>query len=92
MISRFKSMFSGHKSEINSSFNFPINEKSLDVNPNESSFLTYHSNLNQSFHGSDLQTMNSETEPPENEHPSLNQNFTSILNVPSTKHVDQYFL
>ena len=87
MISRFKSMFSARKSDMNSSFNFPINEKSLDMNPNESSFLTYHSNLNQSFHGSDVQTINSETEGNEGEHPSLNQNFTSILNVPQPKHV-----
>jgi len=82
-------MFSTRKSEMNNSFNYHINEKSLDVIPNESSFLTYHSNLNQSFHGSDVQTMNSETESNENEH-SLNQNFTSILNVPQPKHVIKY--
>ena len=89
MISRFKSIFSGNKKTDlnNNSFNFPINEKSFEINHNESSFLTYHSALNQSFHGSDVQTMNSETESNENEHSSLNQNFTSILNVPQPKTV-----
>ena len=88
MISKIKSIFSGSKkSELNNTLNFPINEKSFEINHNESSFLTYHSALNQSFHGSDVQTMNSETESNENEHLSLNQNFTSILNVPHRKTV-----
>lgn len=83
MINKFKRIFSRSKNnDMNSSFNFPINEKSLEMNPNESSFHTYHSALNQSFHGSDVQTMNSETESNENDLMAFNQNFTSILNGP----------
>lgn len=92
-MNRFKSMFSGtKKSDMNNSFNFPINEKSFEMSPNELSFHTYHSALNQSFHGSDTQTMNSETESNENDHFSLNQNFTSILNAPHPKSVYLYSL
>lgn len=77
---------------MNSSFNFPLNEKSFEINPNESSFQTYHSALNQSFHGSDVQTMNSETESNENDLMSMNQNFTSILNGPQHKvHIFHHF-
>lgn len=88
MINKFKDIFIGKKKlDQNSSFNFPINEKSLDLNLNEASFLTYHSQVNQSFHSSDIQTMNTDADSQENGVENFNQNFTSILNVPPPKTV-----
>ena len=91
MINKFKTWISkGKKTDHNSSFSYPINEKYLEPNLNEASFLTHHSPANRSFNSSDAQTMNTENENLENNE-FWNQNFTAILNAPQPKTVTDNF-
>ena len=79
-----------NKFEINNaSFNVGSNQGNDRDGLKDASFLSYHTNVNQSFRESDfIQTMNSESEGVPGFH-SINQNFTSIMNVP--KRVNFFF-